>query len=196
MGTNGAHTPAVTPENSARATGWQHIESANRGTRERDAAVTRRQASSLQSEASRRNGSKSRGPKTTEGKNRSRANAIKHGLRAETLLLEIGTEEENAAFESLRSRLEVQFAARTIEEQLLLESVVLALWQKKRGLQFEARELRQELVFHGPVMDRILRYATAADKRLFRALAQLKQLQQNTNSGPNGEEAEQGWKKL
>jgi hypothetical protein len=50
-------------------------------------------------------------------------------------------------------------------------------------LQFEARELRHDLVFHGPVMDRILRYATAADKRFFRSLAELKRLQEGNTNG-------------
>jgi hypothetical protein len=140
-------------------------------------------ASPLRAETSRQNGRKSRGPKTREGKNRSRRSALKHGLRAETLLLEAGNQEENTALQALRARLEQQFLPRTVEQQLLLETAVHALWQKQRGLQFEARELRQDLVFHGPVMDRILRYGTGADKRLFRSLAELKRLQEGDADG-------------
>jgi len=140
--------------------------------------------SSLRAETSRQNGRKSNGPKTTEGKNRSRLNALKHGVRSETLLLEAGSEEENAALQVLRVRLEQQFLPRTVEEQLLLETAVHALWQKQRGLRFEVRELRQDLVFHGPVMDRILRYGTSADKRFFRSLAELKRLQGEDADGP------------
>lgn len=140
-------------------------------------------ASPLRAETSRQNGRKSRGPKTRDGKNRSRRSAIKHGLRAETLLLEAGNQDENTALQALRARLEQQFLPRTVEQQLLLETVVHALWQKQRGLQFEARELRQDLVFHGPVMDRILRYGTSADKRFFRSLGELKRLQQADADG-------------
>jgi hypothetical protein len=139
-------------------------------------------ASSLRAETSRQNGQKSRGPKTTGGKNWSRRSALKHGLRAETLLLEAGNQQENTALQALRARLEQQFLPRTVEQQLLLETAVHALWQKQRGLQFEARELRQDLVFHGPVMDRILRYGTAADKRFFRSLGELKRLLQEADA--------------
>ena len=134
--------------------------------------------SSLRAETARRNGSKSHGPISEAGKSRARMNAVKHGLRAETLLLEAGTAEENAVFQALRARVEEEFPARTLEEQLLLESLVYALWQKKRCLQYEARELRQEMIFHGAIMDRILRYGTSAEKRLFRALEELKRLQE------------------
>ena len=140
-------------------------------------------ASALRAEASRQNGRQSRGPKTMDGKNRSRRSALKHGLRAETLLLEAGNQEENNALQALRARLEQQFLPSTVEQQLFLETAVHALWQKQRGLQFEARELRQDLVFHGPVMDRILRYGTAADKRFFRSLAELKRLQEEDADG-------------
>jgi len=140
-------------------------------------------ASALRAETSRENGRQSRGPKTMDGKNRSRRSALKHGLRAETLLLEAGNQEENNALQALRARLEQQFLPSTVEQQLFLETAVHALWQKQRGLQFEARELRQDLVFHGPVMDRILRYGTAADKRFFRSLAELKRLQEETADG-------------
>jgi hypothetical protein len=134
-------------------------------------------------EASRQNGRKSHGPRTDEGKNRSRRGALKHGLRAETLLLEAEDRQENIALQALRDVLEQQFLPCTVEQQLLLETAVHALWQKRRGLQFEARELREEMVFHGPVMDRILRYGAAADKRFFRSLAELKRLHEESRQG-------------
>jgi hypothetical protein len=182
MGSDGGKISAWISTDGERSTSSQHSQHRPEVGPNPEAVKAIAETSNHRAETSRRNGSKSRGPKTTEGKNRSRLNALKHGLRAEALFLEIGSEEENAAFCSLRDRLEEQFPASTVEEQLLLESVVLALWQKKRGLQFEARELRQELVFHGPVMDRILRYGTAADNRLFRALAQLKRLREENPS--------------
>jgi hypothetical protein len=54
-------------------------------------------------EASRRNGAKSRGPETREGKAGSAQNALKHGLCAETFVA-LG-EEDQAAFDALEATL-------------------------------------------------------------------------------------------
>ena len=55
--------------------------------------------------------------------------------------------------------------------------MVHAIWQKKPACSFETKELRQDFIFHGPVPDRLLRYATSADKRMFLVLNELKRLQ-------------------
>lgn len=144
-------------------------------------------ASALRAEAARRNGSKSRGPITEEGKNRSRMNALKHGLRAETLLLQANNEEDNAALQVLRERVASEFPDQSLVAELLRENLVHSLWQKVRCFEFEARELSQDLIFHGPVTDRLLRYGNAADKRLFRCLEGLKRLQQDSTPAPQKE---------
>jgi hypothetical protein len=51
-------------------------------------------------EANRRNAQKSCGPRTEEGKNRSKLNAVKHGLRAATLVL---LDEDAQALEDRRA---------------------------------------------------------------------------------------------
>jgi hypothetical protein len=52
-------------------------------------------------EASRRNGARSRGPKTPEGKARSAQNALKHGLRAQKFVV-VG-DEKAAEFAALET---------------------------------------------------------------------------------------------
>jgi len=50
--------------------------------------------------ANRRNASKSTGPKTQQGKQRARCNAIRHGLTAETVITALEDAEDYRAFEA------------------------------------------------------------------------------------------------
>jgi hypothetical protein len=55
--------------------------------------------SSRQVAANRRNASKSTGPKTEQGKQRSRSNALRHGLTAETVIDTLEDAQDYKAFE-------------------------------------------------------------------------------------------------
>jgi hypothetical protein len=61
-------------------------------------------ASRRQITANRRNARKSTGPRTSAGKLRSRRNALKHGLTAETVVTVFENRNDYAAFERLMVR--------------------------------------------------------------------------------------------
>ena len=64
--------------------------------------------SNARAEASRRNGARSRGPKTEEGKARSAQNALKHGMRAQQHL--VLPDEDGAEFADLEAALVAELA--------------------------------------------------------------------------------------
>lgn len=185
MNTSASPTGSL-PECEPQITGTPAV-AGSHDAQPNDSEPTPSSSSALRAETARRNGAKSQGPATEEGKNRSRMNALKHGLRAEALLLHCASEDENAALEALREAVAQEFPVPTFEGHLLRESLVHALWQKVHCFNFEARELSQEMIFHGPVTDRLLRYGNAADKRLFRCLSELKRLQEHSTLAPNEE---------
>jgi hypothetical protein len=68
-------------------------------------------ASLRQVEANRRNALVSTGPQTEAGKKRSRGNAVRHGLTAETVIVGLEDAEDYKAFElSVTSDFDVQTA--------------------------------------------------------------------------------------
>src|SRR5687767_12832283 len=73
--------------------------------------------------ASRANGAKSLGPKTTEGKCRASQNALRHGMAAETLVL---TNESRSRFEALLAAYIERFQPRDEVEADLIEEIVAA----------------------------------------------------------------------
>jgi hypothetical protein len=79
-----------------------------------------------QIEANRANAQKSTGPKTPEGKARSRTNALKHGLFAETLLLE---NENERLLDELKRQFYEDFAPANVHERMLIEQMIMAQWR-------------------------------------------------------------------
>src|SRR5215468_2105839 len=99
-----------------------------------------------QIEANRRNAFKSTGPTTSEGKQRSRCNAIRHGLTAETVVGAVEDAEDYKAFEA--AVISDYNAESAVERELTLRLASL-LWRLRRAtavetglLQIQAQKLR------------------------------------------------------
>jgi hypothetical protein len=80
--------------------------------------------------ASRRNGAKSKGPKTPEGKARSARNALRHGLCAQRFVV-LG-DEDLAAFEALEAALMAELAPQGALQAVLARRIVAATWRLER----------------------------------------------------------------
>ncbi len=90
-----------------------------------------------QIEAARRNGARSRGPTTPEGKARSSANALRHGLSAVGHTLIEG--EDKAAYEELLTNLFAELEPGTELEGQLVRRLAAALWKQGRADRLEAK---------------------------------------------------------
>jgi hypothetical protein len=96
------------------------------------------------SEAARQNGLKSRGPVTERGKSASARNSLRHGLLANTVVLD---GESPDRFLSLVSALRREFRPETEVERALVETMAVCRWRQMRlwgmekaGLAFEIRK--------------------------------------------------------
>ena len=95
-----------------------------------------RPRSPAQIEASRRNGARSRGPVTAEGRARASRNALKHGLAA---LHHVAVEGEDAAeLEALTGRLLAELAPESELEARLVRRMAIAFWKGERAERMEA----------------------------------------------------------
>lgn len=92
----------------------------------------------LQIAASRRNGARSRGPLSTEGKAISARSALDHGLTAKSLLL---PGEATQRFDQLLQSLVLQYQPQTDAEFLCLEEMAAAKWRIRRAWTLELATL-------------------------------------------------------
>ncbi len=149
-------------------------------------------ASSARALASRINGARSLGPKTPEGKARSARNALKHGLRAERLILL--DDEDPAEFEASVAAITAELEPTGALQEQLAARVAMAAWRMRRVDRLEA-EILDERAFGrdrsagdlalaltrdgngARVFDTALRYRGSVLAELWRALRALKALQ-------------------
>jgi hypothetical protein len=99
--------------------------------------------SNLQIQASRANGSKSRGAVTPEGKRASSRNALKHGILSECILL---PGESPESFQSLAAGLFDEFHPVGSTEEDLVEMMAVARWRRMRVWSMEKNCLAGRMV--------------------------------------------------
>jgi hypothetical protein len=131
-----------------------------------------------QIEANRRNALKSTGPTTDEGKERSRCNAVRHGLTAETIIAGLEDADDYQAFETA---VIADYDAQTAVERELVLRLASVLWRLRRAIGIESGifesvtqgSVRQDDPFSGkaqinPATDRLY-VVTAIPPRTVRA---------------------------
>ena len=87
-----------------------------------------------QFEANRRNARKSTGPVTEEGKQRSRCNAVRHGLTAETV---IGALEDAEDYKAFEAAIIADYDAQSAVERELVLRLASLLWRLRRATTME-----------------------------------------------------------
>ncbi len=94
-----------------------------------------------QIEANRRNAFKSSGPTSTDGKQASRRNALRHGFTAETVLEPLENAEEYRAFEAA---IVAEYLPQTPVERELVHRLASLFWRLRRATSIETGLLRMQ----------------------------------------------------
>ena len=153
--------------------------------------------------ASRRNGARSRGPKTAAGLARSSGNALKHGLRARRQVLL--ADEDAAEYRAFQAAARAEVAPIGALQSELAARIVTTAWRARRADRLEAALLGRYLDAdamqpgdaqdalgtglirdgNGPrALETLVRYRGSVLAELFRALAALKVLQADARELP------------
>ncbi len=145
-------------------------------------------------EANRRNALRSTGPRTEEGRERAKMNALKHGLAAKTVI--VSAEHAND-YEAFRDAMFEDLAPVGALESVLVERIVVGAWRLRRAVRKEAlldRAYRRETRDSDSLISRepfstlnaedledaqtdLVRYETAIERGLYRALHNLERVQ-------------------
>jgi len=124
--------------------------------------------------ANKKNAQKSTGPRTAEGKARSRWNSVKHGLLARRLFAR--NESDSDAFDHLLESLREDWQPHGTLEEILLEKIAMGYYRLHVVYGYEAQYARSSRDFFATI-DRTGRYATAINRQLTQDLNQFERLQ-------------------
>jgi hypothetical protein len=101
-------------------------------------------------ESSRRNGAKSKGPKTARGKKKSSANALRHGLTSKSLF--VLANEKPEIWQGLLDDVVARYRPEgTVQHELCLE-IAWAVWRMRRSRTVETGLLDSEMDIRQPVL--------------------------------------------
>src|SRR5215211_5918366 len=117
--------------------------------------------SEKKAQSNRRNALKSTGPKTPEGKDAVRLNALKHGLRSEEILL---PGEDGEALRELGERLRDELQPVGELENLLVDRIITAYWRLRRLERVEAGIFAWQL--YGELRERAQREARSYKRNI------------------------------
>jgi hypothetical protein len=131
-----------------------------------------------QFEANRRNAQRSTGPKTPEGKAAVSMNALRHGLRARTVVLPGENREE---FDQLCDDLDVEWRPQSRTEQFYVEQMAVSQWKLTR------MEVGEVNIFKDPagaekqipLLDRLWQAQCRLERSYARAQRELQRLQES-----------------
>lgn len=92
------------------------------------------------------NAQKSTGPRTAAGKNKSKFNALKHGLRAKELVIPaLGAGENQKAYNELLDQLWEQWAPQGILEEMQVEEIAVCYLKRLRVHRYETGEINRQI---------------------------------------------------
>jgi len=133
-------------------------------------------------EANRKNGQRSTGPKTPEGKAKSAQNAVTHGIFVKQYVSG-ATPQTVEEMKKLAAGFWEHYRPVGMIEEMLVEKLCIETVRYSRVMRLEITELAREHAFFGPAVDRVGRYSTGVNRALYRVMEQLERLQAARKAG-------------
>ena len=152
-------------------------------------------ATEKQIEANRLNSQKSTGPKTPEGKAKSRLNHYSHGFAASTTLAPGENYDELGL---LLAELTCEYKPMTATEQILIEEMVHNRWLSLRAFRLQGEAFYGQAVksdsFGVPKdLGLLIRYHSTAERNFHKAHAELVKTQKERKKSEIGFESQNAW---
>lgn len=134
--------------------------------------------------ANRANAAHSTGPKTPEGKEKSKLNAVKHGFTARYFpaVIQAGTAEWEE-LEAVRKDFLDHYQPVNPVEQLLLEKISIEYMRYRRLVEREQQFCVRHPGYFLEIVNKLARYQTAINRQLFEAIEELERMQEKRKAG-------------